>query len=282
MGVRAGTMLDGRYRLTGQLADGGTGAVWRAVDQVLDRVVAVKVLHPELAADQGFVRRFRSEARTVSGLPHGGIAAVYDYGEAAVTDDVHSPTVATDDAPVVYLVVELVVGEALSSILHREGVLSCDRTLDVVAQTARAVQAAHRRGVLHLGIQPGNVIVAPDGRVKVTDFGIAGCRRDCVTGADPIGRTAHYRAPELLHGAHPGPSSDVYALGVLAYECLAGRLPVPSGTRGPTPAGLEGRPRPLTVPAPVWAAVTAAMHKDPAQRTPSAQVLAVVLETLRR
>src|SRR5664279_6364160 len=131
MSVRPGTRLDGRYRLSDRLAYGGMGEVWRATDEVLSRVVAVKILRPELAEDEAFVRRFRAEARTTSGLPPNGIAAVYDYGETRVGASGQSPAPPEVDAdPVAYLVMELVPGEALSATLSRDGALGSDRTLD--------------------------------------------------------------------------------------------------------------------------------------------------------
>jgi len=228
MSVRPGTRLDGRYRLSDRLAYGGMGEVWRATDEVLSRTVAVKILRPELAEDEAFVRRFRAEARTTSGLPHNGIAAVYDYGETRVGADGQSPASAEDrDAdPVAYLVMELVPGEALSSTLSRDGALGSDRTLDLVAQAGRALHAAHQRGVIHRDIKPANLMVTPDGRVKVTDFGIARpLDHEPLTATGQVMGTAHYLAPELAKGYDASPLSDVYALGVVAYECLAGHRP---------------------------------------------------------
>src|SRR5204863_5615973 len=162
-----------------------------------------------------FRRRFRAEARTAGRVPHPGVASVYDYGETTV-----------ENRSLAYLVMELVPGEALSSILAREGALGTDRTLDLVAQAARALHAAHEHGVIHRDVKPANLMVTPDGRVKVTDFGIA--RPDDhepLTATGQVMGTAHYLAPELARGEPASPLSDVYALGVVMYECLAGWRP---------------------------------------------------------
>jgi len=287
MSVRPGTRLDGRYRLADRLAYGGMGEVWRAMDEVLSREVAVKILRPELAEDEAFVRRFRAEARTTSGLPHNGIAAVYDYGETRVGADGQSPAPYEDqDAdPVAYLVMELVPGEALSTILSRDGALGPELTLDLVAQAARALHAAHLRGVIHRDIKPANLMVTPDGRVKVTDFGIARpLDHEPLTATGQVMGTAHYLAPELAKGQDASPLSDVYALGVVAYECLAGHRPFEGDNQVAVAlAHLNEQPPPLpgTIPPQVRAVVGSAMEKDPQRRMPSAEAFAGALETLR-
>jgi serine/threonine protein kinase len=287
MSVRPGTRLDGRYRLSERLAYGGMGEVWRATDEVLSREVAVKILRPELAEDEAFVRRFRAEARTTSGLPHNGIAAVYDYGETRVGSDGASPAAHEDEDadPVAYLVMELVPGEALSSMLSRDGALSSDLTLDLVAQAARALHAAHQRGVIHRDIKPANLMVTPDGRVKVTDFGIARpLDHEPLTATGQVMGTAHYLAPELAKGQDASPLSDVYALGVVAYECLAGHRPFEGDNQVAVAlAHLNEQPPPLpgSIPEQVRAVVGSAMEKEPNRRMPSAEAFAAALETLR-
>jgi serine/threonine-protein kinase len=236
--------------------------------------VAVKILRAELADDDAFRRRFRAEARTAGRVPHPGIASVYDYGETSV-----------DGKGLAYLVMELVPGEPLSAILAREGALGTDRTLDVVAQAARALHAAHEHGVIHRDVKPANLMVTPDGRVKVTDFGIA--RPDDhepLTATGQVMGTAHYLAPELARGRAATPASDIYALGVVMYECLAGRRPFEGDDQiGVATAHLAEQPPPLpgTIAPEVRALVAAAMEKDPQRRIGGADALAAAAEGLR-
>jgi Protein kinase domain len=285
MSVRAGTRLDGRYRLSDRIAVGGMGEVWRGSDEVLGRPVAVKVLRAELAEDDAFRRRFRAEARTAGSLPHNGIAAVFDYGETSVGLDGSSPSsnpVQGDN--IAYLVMELVPGEALSTTLAREGALGTSRTLSVLGQAARALHAAHVRGVVHRDVKPANLMVTPEGRVKVTDFGIARpVDHEPLTMTGQVMGTAHYLAPELARGQDASPLSDVYALGVVAYECLAGHRPFEGDNQvlvATAHLSQEPPPLPETLPADVVAVVGAAMAKDPTQRIPSAEALAVAFERL--
>ena len=274
MTITPQTSLDERYLLLRRLAFGGMGEVWEGSDVVLDRAVAVKILRAELADDDAFRRRFRAEARTAGRVPHPGIASVYDYGETSV-----------DGKGLAYLVMELVPGEPLSAILAREGALGTDRTLDVVAQAARALHAAHERGVIHRDVKPANLMVTPDGRVKVTDFGIA--RPDDhepLTATGQVMGTAHYLAPELARGRAATPASDIYALGVVMYECLAGRRPFEGDDQiGVATAHLAEEPPPLpgTIAPEVRALVAAAMEKDPQRRIGGAEAFAAAAEGLR-
>ena len=206
------TELAGRYQLEELIAVGGMGEVWRATDQVLGRWVAVKLLRPEYLHDEVTLLRFRAEARHTGLLNHPGIAQVYDYQDA-------SP-----QRPA-YLVMELVRGPSLAGVLA-EGKLGPRRTADVLAQAAEALHAAHSAGVLHRDVKPGNLLLASDGRVKVTDFGIAqssGSGHLTRTGA--LVGTTGYLAPERVSGRSATVASDLYALGVVGYECLAGEPP---------------------------------------------------------
>jgi serine/threonine protein kinase len=280
-----GSRLGGRYVLTERLAFGGMGEVWRGTDEVLGRTVAVKILRPELADDNAFRRRFRAEARTAGGLSHPGIAAVYDYGEGpAVAAGKDAPDNASDES-VSYLVMELVPGEALSTAISREGALSIGRTLDLVAQTARALHAAHLRGVVHRDVKPANLMVTPDGRVKVTDFGIARPKdHEPLTMTGQVMGTAHYLAPELARGQSASPLSDVYALGVVTYECLAGHRPFDGENQvAVATAHLSQQPPPLptTIDPRARRLVAAAMTKDPTRRIQGADAFATALEGLR-
>jgi eukaryotic-like serine/threonine-protein kinase len=208
--------LAGRYELDALLATGGMGQVWRGRDVLLGRSVAVKILRSEYTGDPTFVARFRAEAQLAAVLRHEGIAAVHDYGEVPADEG--------GGEHLAYLVMELVDGESLSELLAREGRLDVARTLALLRQTAAALAAAHEAGVVHRDVKPGNVLVARDGRVALTDFGIAWSASSVpLTRTGQVVGTAHYLSPEQAEGGKAGPASDVYALGMVAYECLAGR-----------------------------------------------------------
>ena len=266
-------LLAARYQLEERIAVGGMGEVWRATDTLLGRTVAVKCLKPEYVGDAEFSARFRAEARHAAGLSHPGIASVYDYGEQ------------TSPEPAAWLVMELVEGEALSALLRRSGALPVDQALDLVGQAALALEAAHTAGVVHRDVKPGNLLVRPDGVVKVTDFGIARA-----TDAVPLTRTgtvigtAYYLSPEQASGGVVTPASDVYSLGVVAYECLTGARPFP----GDNPIAVAGAhlrdtppPLPPSIPEPVRDLVAGAMAKDPADRPAHAGELGRTAQALR-
>jgi hypothetical protein len=256
-------VLAGRYQLAGPLAAGGMGQVWRAVDLLLDRPVAVKLLRDEYAEHPVTLARFRAEARHAGALSHSGIAHVYDYGE-----------VGPGQPP--FLVMELVDGPPLSQLLTR-GPLDPARVMDVVAQAAAGLGVAHAAGLVHRDIKPGNLLVGPGDTVKITDFGIA-----YAAGSAPITRTGTligtpaYLAPERVAGGSAGPASDLYSLGIVAYECLAGAPPF-AGT--PMEVALAHQQRALpplspAVPQPVAALITDLTAKDPADRPASASEVA--------
>ena len=260
-------VLAGRYRLVRRLASGGMGQVWRANDKILSRPVAIKLLRSEYAEDPEFIDRFRAEARRTAALSHPGIASVFDYGE---TGD-------TDGGATAYLVMELVEGEPLSVLLSREGRLSPAHTLDVLAQSALALDSAHQAGVVHRDVKPSNLLLRRDGVVKVTDFGIAHAADEAPrTEAGLVVGTAAYLSPEQVACRPATPASDIYALGVVAYECLAGRRPF----TGEHPIALalahrrsEPPPLPDDVPEPVRELVSWTMSKAPKARPPSAGAL---------
>ena len=264
-----GTVLGGRYRLDSLIAAGGMGEVWRAYDETLGRPVAVKLMHSQLSHDPGFLARFRAEARHTAALSHPGIATVYDYGEAT------SP----DQATRAYLVMQLVEGHSLHELLEQSGRLPAERTLDIVAQVAAALHVAHTAGVVHRDVKPANLLVRPDGSVVVTDFGIA--RSVHATGnltvTGQVMGTAAYLAPEQAEGKPASSATDVYSLGIVAYQCLAGRRPFEADSPVATAlAHLREAPPPLPpdVPPPVRTVVERAMAKNPADRFASAAALA--------
>ncbi|MEV0154118.1 protein kinase [Micromonospora sp. NPDC050686] len=257
-----GVLLGNRYRLDERIASGGMGDVWRATDQVLGRTVAVKTLLPALLDEPGFAERFRGEARTMATVNHPGVVDIYDYGS---------------DQQMAFLVMEYVEGDALSSTLSRVGRLTPARTMALVAQAADALHAAHTKGIVHRDVKPGNLLVRPNGTLVLTDFGIA--RSDLVgqlTAAGSVLGTASYISPEQATGAVATPASDVYALGVVAYQCLAGRRPF----EGDNPLEIAMKhvreaPRPLPgdIPPQVRSIVERALAKDPTGRWPSAAAL---------
>jgi hypothetical protein len=254
-----GRLLGDRYELLVPIASGGMGLVWRARDTLLERPVAVKVLRSEFTGDATFRARFRAEAQHTAALQHPNIASVFDYGELEQDGELRA-----------YLVMELVEGETLSALLEREGRLDAARTLDIVRQTSAALAAAHAAGVVHRDVKPGNVLVRTDGVVKITDFGIAWSASSVpLTGTGQVVGTAHYLAPEQAAGSKATPASDVYALGAVAYECLAGRR----AFEGENSVQIalkqireEPAPLPPDVPTGLRGLVGRAMAKDPAAR----------------
>ena len=273
-----GVLLAQRYRLGARIAVGGMGEVWAAQDTRLARPVAVKILRTELSSDPEFVDRFRSEARITASLNHSGIAAVYDYGE------VSSRPGGPDDTA--YLVMELVAGEPLSAVLARSPRLSLSRTLDVLEQSGRALQVAHARSLVHRDLKPGNILITPAGQVKITDFGIARVAHQVpITRGGMVMGTAQYLSPEQAAGQEAGPAADVYALGVVAYECLAGRRPFAADN--PVALALQQvheppPPLPADVPAPVASLVLRMLAKPAAERYPDGAALARAVSALRQ
>ena len=262
MALTAGQLLADRYRLRRRIAVGGMGEVWEAADERLDRRVAIKVLKAELSGDAEFLHRFRTEARTTASLNHPGVAAVHDYGETAAVPD--------GPADTAYLVMELVEGEPLATVLAKQRRLPPDQTLDVLEQAGAALQAAHERGLVHRDVKPGNILLTPTGTVKITDFGIAKAVDAApVTRSGMVMGTAHYIAPEQAMGQEAGPASDVYALGVVGYECLVGHRPFLSDN-AVTVAMMHIRdtppPLPPGIPPGVRALIDATLVKDPRSR----------------
>ncbi|MEU8283793.1 protein kinase [Micromonospora sp. NPDC048905] len=267
-----GQLVGDRYRLVESIASGGMGDVWRAVDETLDRCVAVKMLQARLVSDAGFGERFRREARAMAALRHPGVAQVYDYGEVSRSGE---PVLA-------YIVMECVQGQPLSERIAEVGRLDVAETMSIVAQTARALQAAHDAGVVHRDVKPNNLIIEPDGHVVLVDFGVAVTSEAAsLTGTNQVVGTALYMAPEQVSKNETTPAIDIYALGAVAYHCLAGRPPH-QGENAVAVAlrHLEEEPAPLPdgIPAAVRRLVATAMAKDPSRRFPSAADLAIAAQ----
>lgn len=258
-----GQVYGNRYELVSRIAIGGMGEVWQASDTVIGRSVAIKILKDEYLGDPGFRERFRAEARHAAMVNHDGIANVFDYGE--------------EDGKA-YLVMELVPGEALSTILERERVLAPDKVLSIISQTALALHQAHLAGLVHRDVKPGNLLITPDGTVKITDFGIARLADQVpLTATGQVMGTVQYLAPEQASGKPASPATDIYSLGIVAYEALAGRRPF----RGESQVSIamahikEAPPElPVTIPEEVRTLVMACLSKKPDARPRSAEDLA--------
>ncbi|MFY1692559.1 serine/threonine-protein kinase [Plantactinospora sp. WMMB782] len=265
--LESGVLLSGRYRLDERVATGGMGDVWCGTDVVLGRRVAVKVLLPSLLADPDFIARFRAEARMLATLHHPGIVQVFDYGEDEL------PSGRTD-----YLVMEYVDGEPLSARIKDSGRLSVVDSMHVVAQVAQALHAAHQGGIVHRDVKPSNLLVQADGTVRLLDFGVArSVDITSITSSNAVPGTALYMAPEQAAGKPVSAATDIYALGAVAYQCVAGQPPF----TGDNPLQVAVKhlhedpdPLPADVPAPVAALIGRALAKDPTDRYPDAAALA--------
>ncbi|WP_028568650.1 serine/threonine-protein kinase [Salinispora tropica] len=261
-------MLSGRYRLDERIATGGMGDVWRGVDLVLDRPVAVKVLLPALVCDPGFITRFRSEARIMAALRHPGVVQVFDCG----ADEL--PT--GDQAN--YLIMEFVTGEPLSRRIEAAGRLDVAETMSIVEQAAQALETVHRRGVVHRDIKPSNLVVQENGSVVLVDFGVARSTNvTSITNTNAVPGTALYMAPEQAAGRPVSGATDIYALGAVAYCCLSGSPPF----TGDSPlqvavAHLDEDPPelPHDIPEAVRALVRRALAKNPESRFGSGSAMA--------
>src|SRR5579863_4500956 len=252
-------VLSGRYELSHLVARGGMAEVYRAHDKLLDRPVALKILFPELSVDRTFVERFRREAQAAANLSHPNIVPVFDWGE---------------DYSTYYIVMEYVDGRPLSSILRSAGPLHPDRAAEIAADVAAALSYAHRHGVIHRDVKPGNVLITEEGTVKVTDFGIARAvnTEESLTQTGAVMGTATYFSPEQAEGLGVDARSDIYSLGVVLFEMVTGRPPF----LGETPVAIASKhvrehppmPRQINsaVPEDLEAVILKCMAKSPDNR----------------
>jgi serine/threonine-protein kinase len=229
-----GVEIAGRYRLDERLGAGGMSTVYRARDNVLERQVAVKLLAEHLADDDGFVARFRREALAAARLIHPNVVQVYDSG---LDTDAHRH----------FIVMEYVEGPTVAQLLREHDRLPVEQAADIAAQACEGLEYAHRHGVIHRDVKPGNLIVNPDGVVKLVDFGIAKAAEDShITQIGSVVGTAAYLSPERAQGDEATASADVYSLGVVVYQMLAGRLPYETGSLTELATRQqEGAPEPL-------------------------------------
>lgn len=260
------TTLTERYELTSHLARGGMADVYEGKDGLLGRRVAVKILHSQLSLDEAFVKRFRREAQAAANLTHPNIVGIYDWGQFDST---------------YFIVMELVEGRSLRDVLRSQGALLPRRAVEIAAEVAAALSVAHRAGLVHRDIKPGNILLATDGTVKVTDFGIARAWDDSqeLTRTGAVMGTATYFSPEQAQGLPVDERSDIYSLGVVLYEMLTGQPPF----RGDSPVSVAYQHVSTEVAAPsainpdvpdnLDYIVRRAMHKDPAARYQTAEEL---------
>jgi eukaryotic-like serine/threonine-protein kinase len=280
--MHEGTTVAERYRLLELIGAGGMGEVWRATDLVLGRTVAIKMVLPSLDADPDFGRRFLAEARAMASVHHPGVVAIHDFGQTRDPDAGRY----RGTGWAAYIVMEFVAGESLSQLINRVGRLSPAMTMDLISQTGQALQAVHNHGIVHRDIKPANLIVRPDGTVALTDFGIAaGSNAIVATQPGTVLGTPSYLSPEQILGQPASARSDVYALGLVAYECLAGQKPFVA--EQPFGAALQrvhraAPPLPPDVPPPVAGVVSRALATDPAQRWPTAAEFALAADRAAR
>jgi serine/threonine-protein kinase len=273
MDTSDGALFAGRYRIIRRLGQGGMARVYLAQDESLHREVAIKVLADRHSDDPHFIERFQREARAAARLNHPNIVQVYDQSQGGMS----------------YIVQEYVEGETLKDLIRRESPLDPRRAITIALQILAALRVAHQQGVIHRDVKPQNILMQPDGKLKVADFGIASAGGDTeMTEAGSIVGTAQYLAPEQARGLTVGPPADLYALGIVLYEMLSGRVPF-EGDSAVNVAlrHVQEAPEPLTernplVPVALESVVMRALAKDPRQRYQSADEMGIELDQVRQ
>jgi serine/threonine-protein kinase len=254
-------MYGRRYRATEKIGSGGMADVYKAVDDVLGRTVAVKVLHPRYASDPNFVARFRQEAQAAANLSHPNIVNMYDWGR---------------DGETYYIVMEYVNGTDLKTLVAQRGPLDPMKAAEYAQQVCAALGVAHGYDIIHRDIKPHNIVLTPDGTIKVMDFGIARAGNSTMTQTGSVLGTAQYISPEQAQGKPLGPGSDLYSLGVTLYEMVTGKLPFDADTPVATALAQVNEdpipPRQVrpSIPPALEAVIMRAMRKSPAERYGSA------------
>ena len=212
--LKTGMIIAERYEILGKIGTGGMADVYKAKDHKLNRYVAVKVLKPEFREDTTFIRKFRSEAQAAAGLTHPNIVNVFDVG---------------DDEGVYYIVMELIEGITLKEYISKKGKLSIKEATSIAIQVSMGLEAAHNHGIVHRDVKPQNIIISTDGKVKVTDFGIARAASSNTISSNVMG-SVHYSSPEQVRGGYSDEKSDIYSLGITLYEMVTGRVPFDGDT----------------------------------------------------
>ncbi len=267
MRLRPDEVVDDRYRLIERIGSGGMADVWRARDNELERDVAIKVLHENFARDREFVERFRREASAAAGLQHPNVVSVYDRGS---WEDTY------------YIAMELIEGSSLRDLINKG--LDVGESVEVTRQVLAAAGFAHSKGIVHRDLKPMNVLIDREGRIRVTDFGIARAGNSEITQTGSVMGTAQYISPEQAQGMEVGPTSDIYSIGIILFEMLTGRVPFDGdnavaiamkqvGEEPPAPSTINPKVSPA-----LDAIVLKALAKDPAQRFQSAAEMAAALE----